>query len=95
VKFLKKLLGEKDIEAVVQRIDRLTQEEARISAAQTLEVVYGLMQNMRVVMDGEQIYQACCPQSVEDPPCRWQGIDRPLEGCPRYDFPATIKRLCV
>ena len=53
-KVLKKLLGgEKDIEAVLQRLDRLTMDEARIAAAQTLEVVYGLIQNMRVVMDGE------------------------------------------
>ncbi|KAF8462656.1 hypothetical protein DFH94DRAFT_787735, partial [Russula ochroleuca] len=45
-KLLKKLLGEKDIEAILQRIDRLTQDEARITAAQTLEVVHGLFQNM-------------------------------------------------
>ena len=55
-KLVMKLLGEKDVEAVLQRLDRLTQDEARITAAQTLEVVYGIMQNMRVVMDGEQIY---------------------------------------
>jgi hypothetical protein len=54
-KFLKKLLGEKDVEAVLQRIDRLSQDEARITAAQTLEVVHGLFQNMKKVMDGEQI----------------------------------------
>ena len=54
-KFAKKLFGgEKDVEAVLQRLDRLTQEEARITAAQTLEVVFGLIQNMRVVLDGEQ-----------------------------------------
>jgi hypothetical protein len=52
-KLVKKLFGEKDVEAVLQRLDRLTQDEARITAAQTLEVVYGLIQNMRVVMDGE------------------------------------------
>ena len=57
-KLVKKFLGEKDIEAVIQRLDRLTQDEARITAAQTLEVVYGLVQNMRVVMDGEQIRYA-------------------------------------
>jgi hypothetical protein len=53
--FVKKLFGEKDVEAVLQRLDRLTQDEARITATQTLEVVYGLMQNMRVVIDGEQV----------------------------------------
>ena len=56
VKPLKKLFREKDVEAVLQRLDRLTLDEARITAAQTLEVVYGLIQNMRVVMDGEQIH---------------------------------------
>jgi hypothetical protein len=48
------LIGENDLEAVLQRLDRLTQDEARTTAAQTLEVVYGLFQNMRAVMDGEQ-----------------------------------------
>ena len=55
VKFLKKFLGENEVEAVLQRLDRLTQDEARTTAAQTLEVVYGLVQNMRVVMDGEAL----------------------------------------
>ncbi|KAF8485118.1 hypothetical protein DFH94DRAFT_718426, partial [Russula ochroleuca] len=50
-KFIKKLLGEKDVEAVIQRLDRLTQDEARITAAQTLEVVHGLMHNMRMETD--------------------------------------------
>ena len=53
VKLIKKLWGGKEIEAVLERLDRLTQDEARTAAAQTLEVVYGLVQNMRVVMDGE------------------------------------------
>ena len=52
VKFFKN--GEKNVEAVLQRLDRLTQDEARTAAAQTLEVVHGLVQNMRAVMDGEK-----------------------------------------
>lgn len=55
MKFAKKLLGEKYVEAVLQRLDRLTPDEARTTAMQTLEVVYGLVQNMRVVMDGEHM----------------------------------------
>ena len=66
-KLLKKLLGDKDIEAVLLRLDRLTLDEARITATQTLEIVYGLIQNMRVVMDGEQIHQACRSLGVENP----------------------------
>ena len=53
MKLVKKLLGENEVEAVLQRLDRLTLDEARTTAAQTLEVVYGLVQNMRAVIDGE------------------------------------------
>jgi len=51
-KFAKKLLGESEIEAILQRLDRLTQEEARATMAHTLEVVHGLFDNLRVVIDG-------------------------------------------
>ena len=55
-KLVKKLFGrEKDIETVLQRLDRLTLDEARITTAQTFEVVCSLLQNMKVVMDGEQV----------------------------------------
>ena len=53
VKLVKKILGENEVESVLQRLDRLTLDEARTTATQTLEVVYGLVQNMRAVMDGE------------------------------------------
>jgi len=55
-KFVKKLFGENGIEAVLQRLDRLTQEEARTTVAQTLEVVYGLAQDMTTVIGGENIH---------------------------------------
>jgi len=55
---VKKLRGENDIEEVLRRLDRLTLDEARATGAQTLEVVYGLVQQRRVFMDGEK------PQSV-------------------------------
>jgi signal recognition particle GTPase len=51
-KFAKKILGENDVEAVLQRLDRLTMEESRMTVAQTMEVVHGLFSNMKVVMDG-------------------------------------------
>ena len=51
-KFAKKLLGEKEIEAVLQRLDRLTQEEGRMTIAQTLGVVHGLVNNVKLVMNG-------------------------------------------
>ena len=51
-KFTRKLLGESEIETVLQRLDRLTQEEARITVAQTLGVVHGLVGSIKVVMEG-------------------------------------------
>ena len=53
VKLIKKFLGEKDVEDVLHRLDRLTLDEARNTGAQTLEVVYGLVANMRLILDGE------------------------------------------
>jgi hypothetical protein len=51
---MKKLLGEKDIDATLQRLDRLTLDEVRATAAQTLEVVHGLIRHRRLIMDGEK-----------------------------------------
>jgi hypothetical protein len=62
---VKKVFREKDIEAVLHRLDRLTQDEARTTAAQSLEVVYGLVQNMSVVMDSEQMSSASNPLLIE------------------------------
>ncbi len=53
-KFAKKLLGESEIEGVLQRLDRLTQDEARITVAQTLGVVHGLVGNVKEIMNGAQ-----------------------------------------
>ena len=61
VKFVKNFFKERDIEAVLERLDRLTQDEARTTAAHTLAVVHGLVQNMREVMDGGQRNSDCDP----------------------------------
>jgi hypothetical protein len=37
-------LSQNEVEAVLKRLDRLTQDEARTATAQTLDVVYRLMQ---------------------------------------------------
>jgi hypothetical protein len=51
-KFAKQLLGESEIETVLQRLGRLTQNEARMTVTQTLGVVHGLVGNIKVVMEG-------------------------------------------
>ena len=56
-KFAKKLLGDSEIEATVQRLDRLTQDEARMAVTQTLSVVHGLVGSMKVIMEGAQCLQ--------------------------------------
>ncbi len=53
VKFGKKLLGERDVEALLQRVDRLTQEESRTAASVILETVHDLAKSMRVVIESE------------------------------------------
>ena len=65
----KKRFREKDVEAVLQRLDRLTQDEARTTAAEILKVVYGHIQNMNVLMEGEQTrsVQFHHPPSVDHP----------------------------
>ena len=52
-KFAKKLLGDSEIENILRRLDRLTQDEARMMEAHILEVVHGLVNHMKVVMYGE------------------------------------------
>lgn len=56
-----KLRGENDIEATIQRLDRLTLDEGRATAAQTLEVIYGLVRHRRAVMDGENTLPVLSP----------------------------------
>jgi hypothetical protein len=51
-KYATKILGEKDIESVLMRLDRLTFEESRATVAQILDVVYSLVNSMHVVMEG-------------------------------------------
>jgi hypothetical protein len=63
-KFAKKLLRESEIEAVVQRLNRLTQDEARMTVAQTLGVVHGLVGNMKVVMEGVECLHDCSQQTL-------------------------------
>jgi hypothetical protein len=40
---------------VLDRLERLTLDESRVAAAQTLEVVHGLAKNLRDVLSGERV----------------------------------------
>jgi hypothetical protein len=51
-KFAKKLLGESEVEDILHRIDRLTLDEARMTGTETLQVVHGLVNNLKMVIGG-------------------------------------------
>ena len=63
VKSVKK--GENDVEAVLQRLDRLTQDEARTTTTQILEVIFRLIKSMRIVMDGKSAYSCGILTSID------------------------------
>ena len=53
------------MEAVLERLDRLTREEAQTTATQTLELVYGLVKNIKVVMDGARGLSDSSPRCID------------------------------
>jgi ribosomal 50S subunit-associated protein YjgA (DUF615 family) len=50
-KYLKKLVGMTDIEDALKRLDKLTQEEARMATAQVLRVVHTVDDRVKAVDD--------------------------------------------
>ncbi|KAH8983356.1 hypothetical protein EDB92DRAFT_1578578 [Lactarius akahatsu] len=52
-KYLKKLIGRKEVEDALQRLDALTQEEARMAAAETLAISRGIDDKVKDV--GEKV----------------------------------------
>ena len=82
--FVKKLFGGNYYQMVLERLDRLTLDEGRITASEILNVVYDLVQNMRVVMDGEQSDSTCHPLALTNSPFRWKVVHRRYLGLPGY-----------
>jgi hypothetical protein len=54
-KFLKKVTGRSDIEDALRRLDKLTQEEHRMTTAQNLRVTHGISDKVDLVIDGGHI----------------------------------------
>jgi hypothetical protein len=50
-KYLKKLIGRKDIEDALNRLDRLTQEEVKMATVQILKVTHQIKGGVEVVGD--------------------------------------------
>jgi hypothetical protein len=57
-------LDETDIEEALEGLEGLLQEEARLVVAELLDIVYGLIRNMRIVMDGERILLTSYPNDI-------------------------------
>ena len=51
-KYLKKLAGRTDLEDALKRLDKLTQEEARMAAAQLLKITHNIENKITQVIDG-------------------------------------------
>jgi hypothetical protein len=80
-KLMKKLIGNNDIEDALKRLDRLTQEEARMASAQLLEItnaidseVRGIAENVLVVDDRV----ACVDDRVKDVDDKVKAVDDKL-----------------
>ncbi len=50
-KFLKKLAGRTDLEDAVKKLDRLTQEEARMALAEVLRITHSVRDEVKIVDD--------------------------------------------
>ena len=50
-KYLKRLIGRTDIEDALKKLDRLTQEEARMAAAQVLHVANTVDDTVKAIDD--------------------------------------------
>ena len=68
-KYLKQLVGRKDVDDALQRLDKLTQEEARMAAAEVLKISHNIDNKVKDV-----------DVKVESIDERVQGVDMKVEG---------------
>jgi archaellum component FlaC len=67
--FLKKLVGRADIEDALERLDKLTQEEARMATAEGLKATHGIDNKVEDVGD-----------KVKGVDNKIQGVDKKIQG---------------
>ena len=58
------MLGDSEIEMILKRMDRFTHEEARMTMAQTLVVVHGLLNNVNISKFGKKLRHLPIPQLI-------------------------------
>ena len=69
-KYVKKLVGKTDIEDALDRLDRLTQEEARMAAAQGLKAAHDVDDKVQGVGDHVQRVDNKVQQVADDIGCQ-------------------------
>ena len=82
-KYLKKLIGKNDIEDALKRLDRLTQEEARMAAAQLLKVTNTIDNRVEGIADDVLVVNnrvACIDDRVIGVDERVAGVDERVAG---------------
>jgi archaellum component FlaC len=82
-KYLKNLFGMKDVEDALQRLDNLTQEEARMAAAETLTITRGIDDKVNVVderLEGVDERVQSVDVKVEGIDGKVQGVDDKVQG---------------
>jgi uncharacterized protein YoxC len=75
-KYLKKLIGRTDIEDALKRLDKLTQEESRMAAAENLKVAHAVDKRVKGVADTV----AGIDNRVADVNDRVAGVDERVTG---------------
>ena len=63
--YVKKLFGIRRVEDALQRLDKFTQEEARMAAAETLTIAHRIDANVSLINQGRLFLYPSIPWSVE------------------------------
>ncbi|KAH9013202.1 hypothetical protein EDB85DRAFT_2296384 [Lactarius pseudohatsudake] len=75
-KFVKRLVGRRDIEDALQKLDRLTQEEARMATAEVLRLTHSVGDKVKGV--GSQVEGVS--KGVQDVDEKVEGVDERVQG---------------
>ena len=73
--FVKTLLGKDKIQAALERLDRLTKDEGLSAVAQTLGVVHGIADDMRVMGGAPIFLWLLADTCLNTCSIRWKGTD--------------------
>lgn len=84
-RFLKKLTGNTDVEDVLRKLDKLTQEEARMAAAELLKITHGVDNRMKGVDERVQDVGSNVQEVID----RVQDVDDKIDQVNCSSFPNT------